>query len=418
MYDIASIYQAVSVDDAIRALRADPSAIVIAGGTDVLIKIREGKLAGCSLVSIHNLTDELSGVTLAHNGDVEIGPLTTFRGVTYSDVIRATIPVLGEAADMAGGPQLRAAGTIGGNVCNGITSADTASTLVALDAVLRVKGPRGTREVPISEWYLGVGKVALAPDELLVKIIIPHDNYAGYTGHYIKYAMRNAMDIATLGVSCLVKLTDDKKTVDDAALAFGVAGQLAGVQGIPHPAGAGAVRPRPAGGGTEGRRRRMMEILRCTVNNKPVEVGIDPRESLADTLRERLGLTSVKKGCEVGECGACTVLVDGTAIDSCIYLSVWAQGKRILTVEGLQDSDGGLSPIQKAFVEEAAVQCGFCTPGIIMSAVEIVGSGKQYTREELRKLISGHLCRCTGYQNILNAVERAVNEAHKFVGKE
>ena len=175
----------------------------------------------------------------------------------------------------------------------------------------------------------------------------------------------------------------------------------------------------------------MMEILRCTVNNKPVEVGIDPRESLADTLRERLGLTSVKKGCEVGECGACvkkgcevgecgacTVLVDGEAIDSCIYLSVWAQGRTILTVEGLQDPDGGLSPIQKAFVEEAAVQCGFCTPGIIMSAVEIVGSGKQYTREELRKLISGHLCRCTGYQNILNAVERAVNEAHRFVGKE
>ena len=141
----------------------------------------------------------------------------------------------------------------------------------------------------------------------------------------------------------------------------------------------------------------MIEVLRCTVNNKPVEVGIDPRESLADVLRERLGLTSVKKGCEVGECGACTVLVDGTAIDSCIYLGVWAQGKSILTVEGLQEPDGGLSPIQRAFVEEAAVQCGFCTPGIIMSAVEIVGSGKQYTREELRKLISGHLHRLPEY---------------------
>ena len=109
--------------------------------------------------------------------------------------------------------------------------------------------------------------------------------------------------------------------------------------------------------------------------------------------------------------------MDGTAIDSCIYLSVWADGKRILTVEGLQGDDGELSPIQRAFVEEAAVQCGFCTPGIIMSAVEIVGSGKTYTRDELRKLISGHLCRCTGYQNILNAVERAVDEANKFVGK-
>ena len=163
----------------------------------------------------------------------------------------------------------------------------------------------------------------------------------------------------------------------------------------------------------------MMQILHMTVNGKDVEVGIDPRESLADTLRERLGLTSVKKGCEVGECGACTVLVDGTAIDSCIYLSVWAEGKSILTVEGLQDPDtGALSPIQRAFVDEAAVQCGFCTPGIILSAVEIVGSGKTYTRDELRKLISGHLCRCTGYQNILNAVERAVNECSKLVGRE
>ena len=160
----------------------------------------------------------------------------------------------------------------------------------------------------------------------------------------------------------------------------------------------------------------MIQVWRAVVNGKSVEIGIDPRESLADVLRERLELTSVKKGCEVGECGACTVLVDGVAIDSCIYLAVWAQGRRILTVEGLQDKEGALSPIQRAFVEEAAVQCGFCTPGIIMSAVEIVGSGKRYTREELHRLISGHLCRCTGYQNILNAVELAVEEAHRFVG--
>ena len=154
----------------------------------------------------------------------------------------------------------------------------------------------------------------------------------------------------------------------------------------------------------------MLKIIHFTVNGKKVELAVDERESLLDTLRNRLDLTSVKKGCEVGECGACTVLVDGEAIDSCIYLAMWADGKSVLTVEGLKGENGELSPIQRAFIEEAAVQCGFCTPGIIMSAVEIVGSGKRYTKDELRKLISGHLCRCTGYENILKAVERAVEE--------
>ncbi|EHL13678.1 hypothetical protein HMPREF9625_01967 [Oribacterium parvum ACB1] len=156
----------------------------------------------------------------------------------------------------------------------------------------------------------------------------------------------------------------------------------------------------------------MLKIIHFTVNGKKVELAVDERESLLDTLRNRLDLTSVKKGCEVGECGACTVLVDGEAIDSCIYLAMWADGKSVMTVEGLKGENGELSPIQRAFIEEAAVQCGFCTPGIIMSAVEIVGSGKRYTKDELRKLISGHLCRCTGYENILKAVERAVEETY------
>ncbi len=160
-----------------------------------------------------------------------------------------------------------------------------------------------------------------------------------------------------------------------------------------------------------------MKIIQLTVNEKPLEVAIDPRESLADTLRNRLGLTSVKKGCEVGECGACTVLIDGKSIDSCIYLTLWAENKSILTVEGITGPNGTLSPIQQAFVDEAAVQCGFCTPGLIMTTVEIVGSGKKYTRDELRRLISGHLCRCTGYQNILNAVEKIAGVAYDVVGK-
>ena len=109
-----------------------------------------------------------------------------------------------------------------------------------------------------------------------------------------------------------------------------------------------------------------MKILKCTVNDKEVQVGYDPRESLLDTLRNRLGLTSVKRGCEVGECGACTVLIDGVATDTCLYLTDWAQGKDILTVEGLQAPDGTLNPVQQAFIDQFAVQCGFCIPGIIM----------------------------------------------------
>ena len=154
----------------------------------------------------------------------------------------------------------------------------------------------------------------------------------------------------------------------------------------------------------------MLKIITMKVNGKQRELAVDVRESLADALRNRLALTSVKKGCEVGECGACTVLVDGISVDSCIYLAVWADGKTILTVEGLQGENGELNPVQQAFIDEAAVQCGFCTPGLILTAVEIVGNGKQYTREELRKLISGHLCRCTGYENILRAVEKAMKQ--------
>ena len=154
--------------------------------------------------------------------------------------------------------------------------------------------------------------------------------------------------------------------------------------------------------------KKDMRLVQCTVNGKEVAEYVDVRESLLDMLRNRLGLTSVKKGCEVGECGACTVIIDGETIDSCLYLAVWAEGKHIRTLESLLGPNGELSDIQQAFIDETAVQCGFCTPGFIMTAVEILESGKLYTDEELRKLLSGHLCRCTGYENILRAVKKTM----------
>ncbi|MDY5022650.1 MAG: xanthine dehydrogenase subunit XdhC [Blautia sp.] len=155
--------------------------------------------------------------------------------------------------------------------------------------------------------------------------------------------------------------------------------------------------------------KKQMVLVECTVNGNEIAEYVDVRESLLDMLRNRLGLTSVKKGCEVGECGACTVIIDGETIDSCIYLAVWANGKNIRTLEGLE-KDGQLSRIQEAFIEEGAVQCGFCTPGFLMSATVLLEKGIPLTRDEIRKQMSGNLCRCTGYQNIVNAVEKVNKE--------
>ncbi|WP_320972137.1 xanthine dehydrogenase subunit XdhB [Enterocloster bolteae] len=222
MYDIGKFYQAADVEDAVRALVEDPEAVVISGGSDVLIKIREGKLAGCSLVSIHGIK-ELEGIRMEEDGTIVIGPATTFSHITNNDIIQKHIPMLGDAVDMAGGPQLRNIGTIGGNVCNGVTSADSASSLCCLAADLVLKGPDGVREVPISQWYTGPGRTVRNHDEVLTAIRIKKENYQGYGGQYIKYGKRNAMEIATLGCAVSVKLTEDKKHIQDLRLAYGVA---------------------------------------------------------------------------------------------------------------------------------------------------------------------------------------------------
>ena len=157
------------------------------------------------------------------------------------------------------------------------------------------------------------------------------------------------------------------------------------------------------------------KVVHCNINGKNVERVVDVRASLTDMLRNDYHLTSVKKGCEVGECGACNVLIDGEAFNSCIYLAVWAEGKSILTLEGLCGPNGELSDIQKAFIDETAIQCGFCTPGFIMTAEEILRAGKLFSDAELRKLLSGHLCRCTGYENIFRAVKKTM---YRRLGKE
>ena len=157
------------------------------------------------------------------------------------------------------------------------------------------------------------------------------------------------------------------------------------------------------------------QTVHFKLNGRDVEKTVDVRASLTDMLRNDYHPLSVKKGCEVGECGACNVLIDGETFNSCIYLAVWAEGKHVRTLEGLVGPNGELSDIQQAFIDEAAIQCGFCTPGFIMSAVELLESGREYTDDEIRKHLSGHLCRCTGYENILRAVKKTM---YRRLGRE
>jgi carbon-monoxide dehydrogenase small subunit len=150
----------------------------------------------------------------------------------------------------------------------------------------------------------------------------------------------------------------------------------------------------------------MKKIINLTINNEAYELAVEPNRTLVEVLRYDLGLTGTKQGCGVGDCGSCTVIMDGKPVNSCLVLAVQANGRNILTIEGL-DVDQGLHPLQQAFVDKGAVQCGFCTPGMILSAKGLLDQNPKPDESEIRMAISGNLCRCTGYQKIVEAIQHA-----------
>lgn len=227
MYDIKALYEADSVQHAVELRLQHPEAQIIAGGSDVLVQIREGRRAGKELISIYML-DELRGVSIDEDENIRIGSLTSFSHITRDPIIQRHINVLGEAVDQVGSPQIRNIGTIGGNTCNGVTSADSASTLHALEAIVELTGKNGVRRIPIKDFYIKAGVVDIRADEgeIQTAILISKESYENTFGHYIKYGMRNAMEIATLGCSVNVRLSEDKKTVERCRIAYGVAGPV------------------------------------------------------------------------------------------------------------------------------------------------------------------------------------------------
>jgi xanthine dehydrogenase FAD-binding subunit len=220
MFNFKSYAKAGSVQEAISLLKQNPEAHLIAGGTDMLVKLHKGKARFDHLVDIHDIA-ELNYIAQNDAGDIVIGPLTCFTHVTESPLIRKHIPVLSDAILTIGGPQVRNMATIGGNLCNGVPSADSATPLMALNALVTIENGNGSRQMPLESFFLGPGQVALEQHEILTAITVTHDNYAGYFGHFHKYAMRDAMDISTIGCSAVCKVADD--TLEDLRLAFGVA---------------------------------------------------------------------------------------------------------------------------------------------------------------------------------------------------
>ncbi len=222
MYLIEDYAEAKTVADAIDILASNPGWHIIAGGTDLLIKMHHGKLDKVQLLSLRRI-ETLRTVWKEENENISIGSLATFKDIANHPLIQQSIPVLVEAAMTMGGPQIRSMATIGGNICNGIPSADSAPVLFALNAILKLQSKEGERVVPIQEFYLSPGQVDLKPGELLTDILITPDNYQYFGGCYIKFTMRKAMDIATLGVAVICKLKG-KDRFGQVRIGLGVAG--------------------------------------------------------------------------------------------------------------------------------------------------------------------------------------------------
>ncbi len=223
MFNIHSHIKANSVQEAINLLIENPDAKLIAGGTDVLIKLRHGNKLFTKLIDINGL-EELRYIKQDEDKNILIGSGTVFTDLIESELVQSKIPILTDAAQSLGGPQVRNVATIGGNICNGVTSADSGPGLFSLNAILIIQGKDGVKEVAIPDFYLGPGRVDLKPGDVLTAIKIPAQEHQNSFGYYYKYAMRGAMDIATIGCGVTLKIKDNK--IADFRIAYGVAGPV------------------------------------------------------------------------------------------------------------------------------------------------------------------------------------------------
>ncbi len=419
---------------------------------------------------------------------LSIGALTSIREIARNATVRRHYTALAEACAAFSTVQVQVMGTLGGNLCNGSPASDSAPALIALGAEVVLLGPDGETRLPVERFFLGPGKTARRPDQLLTAIEIPQP--APNSGSAFLKVGRVAADIAK--VNAAASIVRDGDRVADCRLAFGsvaptpirtpkaeavLRGQVLTPELITQAAAVAAEEVSPIDDvrSTAAYRRKVVAALtvdaisraweraangesanqrisewrsadaqasnpqvggngrhathaqdithhasrtvalphhrtiRLTVNGVRRRLQVADNDLLLNVLRDDLELTGTKYGCGIGECGACTVLMDGQPVLACLVLAAAADGANIRTVEGLAAPDGTLDPLQEAFLDYAALQCGFCTPGMLMTAKHLLEENPHPTEADVREHLRGNMCRCTGYAAIVRAVLAAAN---------
>ena len=444
---------------------------LVAGATDLMLELERGLRKDVeAVVDITRLPD-LDRISLDEDGTIHLGPLVTHNAVTASKLLRECAFPLVNASWQVGSPQIRNRGTVAGNLVTASPANDTIPPLVALGALVMLASTKGTRRVPLDAFYTGVRKTVMQPDEMLVDIAFPaagknqHGTFlklglrraqaislvntaiildlSPSTGRG-KGLQRVASAVITLGAVAptIIHASEAESFLTGTELTDETIARAAEMA-------ASASRPIDDIRGSAAYRKAMVNVLvrhglrylrdgeeraefpgapallwgkrsssrspqsvgysgiiHTTINGKEFTFTNGLEKPLLDLLREEAGLTGTKEGCSEGECGACTVFLDGKAVLACLIPAPCANGADIVTVEGLS-LNNELHPVQQAFIEDGAVQCGYCTPGFIMSAVKLLEENPRPTRNEIVQAITGNLCRCTGYYKIVQAIEDA-----------
>lgn len=457
------------IEDVLEALAAyGARSRIVAGATDIMLELGRGVRPGVdALVDVTRIPD-LDGIVLDEDGFIHMGPLVTHNHCVASKLIREHGFPLAQAAWSVGAPQIRNRGTVSGNLITASPANDTITPMMALGAKVTLRSTQGERVIPLKEFYRGVRQTVMEPDEMMVDLSFPAlgENQKGV---FLKLGLRQAQAIAVVNVCIILSFAEGM--IEKAAITLGsvaptivhaqaaenyLAGKILTESTLLEAAKLvqDAAKPIDDIRGSSVYRREMVKVLaergfRSILNgderqqfpSKPVllwgqeylgearylpnpsehiegtpiitringmvyRLDSGHEKSLLDILRDEAGLTGTKEGCAEGECGACTVFMDGMAVMSCLVPAPRAHGAEIETIEGLSNLDQ-LHPVQNAFIHEGAVQCGYCTPGFIMSAAKLLEEFPAPDRDQIRQAITGNLCRCTGYYKIVNAIEKA-----------